>query len=302
MASAVLVLLTVLAWQGADNFPPSIPDSRGAVFKVVPLPTPRPTSEPSGLLWPASGWVSQGYSASHPAIDIASQSGTPVHAAADGVVLSVREDNDRFGIHILLEHDEGYTSFYAHLGAATVKAGESVMKGQKIGIIGQTGLSTGPHLHFEIRKDGIPSNPLEHLDGTERPNETARAAAHIESKRSEFLWPISGRISQGYSARHRALDVANHSGTAINAIADGTVSLSRQNSRDGIHILLNHSGGYTSFYSHLEATLVEIGKPVEQGQVIGLMGNTGLSTGPHLHFQIRRDGEPINPLELLPER
>ena len=266
------------------------------------MPTPGPAREPNGLLWPTSGRVSQGYSASHPAIDIASQSGTPVYAVADGIVLSAGEDDDGFGIHILLEHDEGYASFYAHLGAATVKAGESVMKGQKIGIVGQTGLSTGPHLHFEIRKDGIPSSPLEHLEGTKRPNEAASAMAHIESNRSEFLWPSSGRISQGHSARHRALDIANYRGTAIYAIADGIVSLSGQNSRDGIHILLDHSGGYESFYSHLEVALIEIGEPVEQGQMIGLMGDTGLSTGLHLHFQMRKDGEPINPLLVLPER
>jgi murein DD-endopeptidase MepM/ murein hydrolase activator NlpD len=109
-------------------------------------------------------------------------------------------------------------------------------------------------------------------------------------------------VSQGYSASHPAIDIANYRGTAIYAIADGIVSLSGQNSRDGIHMLLNHGEGYTSFYSHLEVALVKVGEPVEQGQVIGLMGDTGLSTGPHLHFQMRRDGEPINPLEVLPER
>jgi murein DD-endopeptidase MepM/ murein hydrolase activator NlpD len=302
IAGAVLILLTVLARQDANNLPSSIPDSKGAAPSAVLLPTPCLPWEPGGLLWPASGRVSQGYSASHPALDISSRSGTPVYAIADGVVLSVREDDDRFGIHILLEHGEGYTSFYAHLGAATVKVGESVMKGQKIGIVGQTGLSTGPHLHFEIREDGIPANPLEHIEGTERSDEAARATAPMESSSSEFLWPSSGQISQGHSTRHRALDIANYRGTTIYAITDGTAVLSGQNSKDGIHILLDHSEGYTSFYSHLEVALVEIGTPVEQGQVIGLMGTTGLSTGPHLHFQIRRDGELINPLEVLPEK
>jgi murein DD-endopeptidase MepM/ murein hydrolase activator NlpD len=125
---------------------------------------------------------------------------------------------------------------------------------------------------------------------------------HIEATGSEFLWPSSGRITQRFSAQHRALDIANCRGTAIYAIADGIVSLSGQNSQDGIHILLDHSGVYTSFYSHLEVALIEIDEPVEQGQVIGLMGDTGLSTGPHLHFQMLQDGEPINPLEVLPEK
>jgi murein DD-endopeptidase MepM/ murein hydrolase activator NlpD len=111
-------------------------------------------------LWPTDGHVSQTYWAGHRALDIANQPGAPVYAAGDGIVLLSSEDEDRHGIHLLIDHGDGHTTFYSHLSVVHVKVGEEVKAGQKIGGVGSTGLSTGPHLHFEIRKSGEPVNPL----------------------------------------------------------------------------------------------------------------------------------------------
>lgn len=111
------------------------------------------------FIWPTSGYLSQTAGDDHPAVDIASSTGTPVSAAADGTVLQVDHDAD-YGIYVLLDHGDGYTTLYAHLGGSGVRVGDRVIQGRQIGVIGDTGKSTGPHLHFEVRKDGEPISPF----------------------------------------------------------------------------------------------------------------------------------------------
>ncbi|HOF50290.1 MAG TPA: M23 family metallopeptidase [Candidatus Colwellbacteria bacterium] len=98
----------------------------------------------------------------HNGIDIGVNSGTPVYAAADGVVSYAGYDSDGYGNYIILEHSSGYTTLYGHLlslGSA-VDVGEEVARGQQIALSGSTGRSSGPHLHFEIRLNNNPINPL----------------------------------------------------------------------------------------------------------------------------------------------
>jgi murein DD-endopeptidase MepM/ murein hydrolase activator NlpD len=97
----------------------------------------------------------------HTGIDLRADTGTPVYAAMDGVI-SVVGNNRIYGQHILISHDNGYKTFYAHLSAFSVKQGEKVSLGKKIGAVGNTGYSTGPHLHFGIyNKNGKNINPLD---------------------------------------------------------------------------------------------------------------------------------------------
>lgn len=86
----------------------------------------------------------------HTGIDIAAKSGTVVKCFADGVVLEAKH-NDTYGNYLLIEHSNGIRSFYGHNSKLNVKSGQKVKKGQKIALVGTTGMSTGPHLHFEIR-------------------------------------------------------------------------------------------------------------------------------------------------------
>jgi murein DD-endopeptidase MepM/ murein hydrolase activator NlpD len=98
----------------------------------------------------------------HSAIDLAAPQGTPVKAAMDGRV-SRAAVNSVYGIYIILTHSGGYQSLYAHLSAASVKQGAVVTQGSKIGEVGSTGYSTGPHLHFGVFKNNKAINPLEVL-------------------------------------------------------------------------------------------------------------------------------------------
>jgi murein DD-endopeptidase MepM/ murein hydrolase activator NlpD len=99
-----------------------------------------------------------GRSALHTGVDIIATPGTPVMAAAGGVVSTVAF-HPEYGNIVDIDHDNGLTSRYAHLLKSSVKVGDVVMKGQLIAQVGNTGRTTGPHLHFEVREKGVPLNP-----------------------------------------------------------------------------------------------------------------------------------------------
>jgi murein DD-endopeptidase MepM/ murein hydrolase activator NlpD len=94
----------------------------------------------------------------HSGIDLAATFGTPVRATAPGMA-QVVESAHGYGLHVIVDHGGGLTSLYGHLQAVTVAGGEAVAAGQLIGEVGSTGNSTGPHLHFEIRRDGTAEDP-----------------------------------------------------------------------------------------------------------------------------------------------
>jgi murein DD-endopeptidase MepM/ murein hydrolase activator NlpD len=99
----------------------------------------------------------------HAALDLAARLGTPVKASMDGRVETVGL-NATFGKYIIISHDSGYQTMYAHLNSTSVTQGSYVYQGSKIGEVGSTGYSTGPHLHFALYKNGRPINPLEFLN------------------------------------------------------------------------------------------------------------------------------------------
>ncbi len=116
-----------------------------------------------------------------------------------------------------------------------------------------------------------------------------------------FYWPAAGYISQGYWYGHRAIDIADAVGAAIMATDDGYVSFAGWTDIGyGYLVVVDHANGYQTYYAHLSNIFVFEGEIVDAGQVIGAMGSTGNSTGPHLHFEIRYDGYPTNPLIYLP--
>ncbi len=99
----------------------------------------------------------------HAGIDISNEIGTPVYATADGIVRMVSYENG-YGKRIIVTHNESYESQYAHLYSFQVSEGERVRKGQIIGLMGNTGMSTGPHLHYEVIEDGVKVNPIPFLN------------------------------------------------------------------------------------------------------------------------------------------
>lgn len=114
--------------------------------------------------WPTSGNITQQFWGGHRAIDVGSWVGAPAKAADSGyVVLAGGGWNGGYGNHVIVDHGNGFTTLYAHLNSIFVRPGESVSRGQQIGTVGNTGNSTGPHLHFEIRYQGVPRNPFNWL-------------------------------------------------------------------------------------------------------------------------------------------
>ena len=121
----------------------------------------RPAS--SGYAWPSYGPIFTYFSQWHRGIDISPPYGTPVYASADGVVVGTIVESWGLGWHVIVDHGDGYTTTYAHLSSFAVGVGERVGQGQMVGRVGATGQSTGPHVHFEVRRNGVPLNPLNFL-------------------------------------------------------------------------------------------------------------------------------------------
>jgi len=124
-----------------------------------------------------------------------------------------------------------------------------------------------------------------------------------------FMWPTSGVVTQEYGCTgfylepprgscahfHSGIDIANGSGTPVRAAGAGVVAFAGWTYGGSRAILIGHSGNFASFYGHLSRSVVRSGQRVSRGQIIGYMGNTGNSTGPHLHFEIQRGTTPVNP-------
>ena len=116
-----------------------------------------------------------------------------------------------------------------------------------------------------------------------------------------FQWPVMGKITQGFWHGHRAIDIGAPSGSAVQVADGGFVSFAGWTDVGyGYLIVIDHANGFATYYAHLSNMYVEVGQAVERGQVIGAVGNTGWSTGPHLHFEIRYYGEQLNPRAHLP--
>lgn len=125
---------------------------------------PHPAESPDYLFaWPLVGYITQNYSADHPAIDIGAPYGSKVYAAADGRVISPMWSEVGYGYNVIIDHGDGYETLYAHMKGKWVNDGDYVERGQLIGEVGSTGHSTGPHVHFEVRIDGAQVNPLLYL-------------------------------------------------------------------------------------------------------------------------------------------
>ena len=98
----------------------------------------------------------------HDGYDLAKPWGSPVYAARSGTILDAGW-GEGYGMLITIRHPDGWTTRYGHLSKIMVRAGQRVQRGALIGKVGSTGLSTGPHLHFEVRRGGVPVNPLPYL-------------------------------------------------------------------------------------------------------------------------------------------
>jgi murein DD-endopeptidase MepM/ murein hydrolase activator NlpD len=135
------------------------------------------------------------------------------------------------------------------------------------------------------------------------------AGNYVPSTPGTFAWPVSGTITSPFGWRsnpfggapefHQGLDIAAPTGTTITASSGGTVLMAQWYGGYGNYILIDDGGGYSTGYGHLSAFYVSAGQQVKQGQAIGAVGCTGECTGPHVHFEIRLNGKPIDPAPRL---
>ncbi len=130
---------------------------------------------------------------------------------------------------------------------------------------------------------------------------------------NSLCWPVIGKITDKFGLRddpfntkqndtHNGIDIAADIGTDVRSAMSGFVNISRYDSTYGNYIVITHSDGIKTLYAHLDERLVDVGQTVQKGEVIARSGNTGNSTGPHLHFEILMGGTTrIDPLTLLPD-
>jgi murein DD-endopeptidase MepM/ murein hydrolase activator NlpD len=158
------------------------------------------------------------------------------------------------------------------------------------------GTSKRPPETVLARTHGLPSAP----EG--QPRDRARREGNLN-----FSWPVGGRLSSGFGwrsgGRHEGIDIPARRGTSIRAAEAGRVIHSGRGLGDyGRVVILKHAGRYSTVYAHTHRNLVRVGEFVEKGQVIAEVGKSGNATGAHLHFELRRNRRPQDPLQYLPPK
>lgn len=143
------------------------------------------------------------------------------------------------------------------------------------------------------------------------PTDSVATISRSLGVRFRLEWPVKGNISSGYGYRvhpilktrhfHGGIDIAAAEGTPVKAAASGKVISMGNRGNYGLAVVIEHSGGITTWYGHNSKLLVRLGDNVKQGQTIALVGRTGLATGPHLDFRIKIGNQTVDPLEWLPK-
>lgn len=154
-----------------------------------------------------------------------------------------------------------------------------------------------------------PSAPAERETEEEKQTEVRTGSAGSGKATGSLSWPTHGTISSPFGARtsptegassfHNGIDIAAATGTSIAAADGGTVITAGYSSSAGNYVVISHGGGLSTVYMHCSRLLVSEGDTVDKGDVIAKVGSTGISTGPHLHFGVRKNGSYVNPSQYL---
>ena len=153
--------------------------------------------------------------------------------------------------------------------------------------------------HFEGDLSEISQKIAEQLAA----NTGALPAGPVRAGSGMFIWPVNGPVVSGFGMRwgqmHEGIDIAVPTGTQIRAAASGTVSIAGSAGGYGNYTCIDHGGGLSTCYAHQEQILVSSGQQVAQAQVIGISDCTGHCLGPHVHFEVRVNGQAVDPLGYL---
>ena len=262
----------------------------------------------------------------------AAPAATPAPAAAGGTVTEAGF-HYAYGNYVVIDHGadaEGHTwqTLYAHLDTIDTETGRQTAQGDRIGTVGSTGNSTGNHLHVEIRRDGALMPPQFFLPysgtllGQKDQNsglldllrDPAMLQIAIEKAGAQNL-AFDGRltapsemylsVSSAFSDAHTGLDLAADEGAPVRAAAAGVVLAAGCDWDMGNYVLLYHGTGAdgracATLYGAMQAQgLPAPGQTVAAGEEIGRCGNSGSSTGPHLHVEVWLDGAPADPAKQM---
>lgn len=161
---------------------------------------------------------------------------------------------------------------------------------------------------IEVAKNDVQVKITEKMEALEKQKEEEERVNRMPEINGIKLacTPISGTITSRYgvssrirSSNHTGLDIAASTGTSIKAVASGTVTQASYQGSYGKLVKINHGNGLETWYAHTSKMYVSVGEKVEAGEVIAAVGSTGNSTGPHLHLEVRVNGEHVNPQNYL---
>jgi murein DD-endopeptidase MepM/ murein hydrolase activator NlpD len=145
---------------------------------------------------------------------------------------------------------------------------------------------------------------LENLDQQILEAQAKSEVAALGTSKKGFIWPLNGSVTSPYGPRwgrmHTGIDINGYYGQPVVATKEGQVVMSSSYSGYGNTVVVDHGGGYATLYAHLSSFNVSTGSYVEQGKVVGYVGCTGSCTGDHLHFEVRINGDPVDPMPYLP--
>lgn len=308
----------------AEPTPTPAPTSVPAVAAAA-LPTLDNAANSPRFICPVKyKYISRFATNGHRGDDLCAAEGTEIYAAADGVVLAAQEHYS-WGNFVEIDHGTDanglrWATLYAHMKSCAVVPGQTVTAGQVIGYLGHTGNTTGNACHFEMQVNGTLVEPryftaytgsdaaeLTQEKADEILAEAVRRAASDQTTAVDGAAALSGvdlftlpvapppQIS-GYDPEngHPGIDFAAEEGAEVYAVAAGIVTAADYDVEKGNYVVLDHGGGLETEYQHMKSLLVSAGQSVVQGQVLGYVGSTGNSTGPHLHFEARQDGAPAD--------
>jgi murein DD-endopeptidase MepM/ murein hydrolase activator NlpD len=182
--------------------------------------------------------------------------------------------------NVLAQLDQKYTEHKAHLAKLEEKLGH------------------------EHAREGDLTVAMARIVGDIRAAQAVRAVTARGVSTQGFLWPLNGAITSYYGERwgrmHTGIDIDGTSGQPVVASKDGAVIMASSYSGYGNTVIIDHGGGVATLYAHLSSFEVRSGQAVSQGEIVGGVGCTGSCTGDHLHFEVRVNGSPQDPMKFLP--
>lgn len=293
--SSIVLFLQVLSVAAAS--PSRIPPLTGPITRAFDLPE-------------------QNWAAGHRGIDFAGSKGEQVLAASAGRVTWAGQVG---GVTMVtITHSDGLRSTYQPV-SPSVEPGQQVSVGAKIGSLleGHQGCPGEACLHFGVLDKDKYLNPQDWLGGTDGDRvrllpmnaHPRKVPLGLMTGDASGPWPVPGVVTcefgprtnpiTGNSEIHDGTDIGAPCGTPIKAWSDGVVTFAQMTAGYGNRVVLAESPGNETSYSHLQGFNVAAGQRIRSGDVVGFVGNTGYSTGCHLHFSVVRDGKFINPRQIV---